>query len=406
MVARGLIACPHCDTLHDRVDLAARGRALCRCCGTLLYRQGVLDLRAWTAMALATLVIFIIAQGFPIVSIELQGRNVNVTYWQALLFTWNQGHWLLSIMTGLFGFWFPLFKIVLTIWALRCISTRRIPGDFTLGLRILRFITPWSMASVLVLALFVAIVKFADMASLHIEPGMLGFFLLTFFLTGLGRLTAFDLWAHAEQAGLVEVSGARGQGYSCHTCACVQPAQPDGHCLRCGASLHRRHGDVGARVWALIIAASIVYIPANILPMMRIQSVLGVSDHTILGGVIELWQTGSWDLAVIVFVASIVVPITKLLALAVLMLFQRPRGTRIQRQRTRLYEMVEFIGQWSMLDVFVVILMGAMANFPGLMLIIPGPGALSFGGVVVLTMWAAMSYDPRLGWDRLGSSDR
>jgi len=401
-----LVACPQCDTLHERVELTARARASCVCCGAILYRRGVLDLNGWTAMSLATLAVFVIAQGFPIVSLSLQGREVSVAYWQALLYIWDQGDWLLSIMTGLFGFWFPLFKIILTLWAVRCISTGRIPGDFTIGMRLLHAITPWSMAPVLVLAIFVAVVKFAGMASLTVEPGMVGLVVLSFFLTGLGRLNAHELWSLAERAGLVEASGAHGHGLACHSCGCVQGAPVDGHCRRCGARLHRRRINVSARVWALVIAASVVYIPANVLPVMRIQSLLGASDHTILGGVIELWRLGSWDLAVIVFVASVVVPITKLLALAVLMLFRRPRGARLQRQRTRMYELVEFIGQWSMLDVFVVILMGAMANFPGLMRILPGLGALSFGAVVVLTMWAAMSYDPRLGWDRLRGSER
>src|SRR3546814_10477264 len=122
--------------------------------------------------------------------------------------------------------------------------------------------------------------------------------------------------------------------------------------------------------------------------------------HTILGCVIELWNYGSWELALIVFIAIVVVPMTKLLALMVLMLHRRWLGPAIQRQRTRLYELVEFIGQWSMLDVFVVILMSAMLDFPGISQVIAGPGAVSFGTVVILTMFAAMSYDPRNGWDK------
>src|SRR5690606_23742907 len=111
------------------------------------------------------------------------------------------------------------------------------------------------------------------------------------------------------------------------------------------------------------------------------------------------WLLGSWYLEVIDFIASFYVPITKLLALAVLLLGRRWRGDNVQRQRTRLYELVEFVGQWSMLDVFVVILMAAMANFPGVSQIIAGPAAASCGLVVVLTMLAALSYDPRTGWD-------
>jgi len=148
-----------------------------------------------------------------------------------------------------------------------------------------------------------------------------------------------------------------------------------------------------------VIAASIIYIPANVLPVMRVRTATSDGAHTILGGVIELWRLGSWDLAVIVFIASVVVPMTKLLALMVLMVKHHWRGSVVQRQRTRLYELIEFIGQWSMLDVFVVILMTAMANFPGISQVIAGPGAASFGVVVILTMLATMSYDPRCGWD-------
>ncbi|CPM53547.1 paraquat-inducible protein A [Bordetella pertussis] len=141
------------------------------------------------------------------------------------------------------------------------------------------------------------------------------------------------------------------------------------------------------------------YIPANILPVMSVSSVVGDSAHTILGGVVELWEMGSWDIALIVFVASIMVPLTKLLALSLLALTLQRGSTANLRQRTRLYQMVEFIGQWSMLDVFVVIVLAALANFQGLMEISAGSGAASFGMVVILTMMAAMSFDPRRSWD-------
>ncbi|MBV6271758.1 paraquat-inducible protein A [Alcaligenaceae bacterium CGII-47] len=405
MASHGLIACSHCGALHKRIELEARAQALCVRCATLLYRRSMLSISGWMAITLTAFVVFAIAQYFPIVSLSLQGKTISPSFPQALLLTWDQGHYFLSIMTGLFGFWFPLFQLVLVFWALHCISVGRIPGDFALGLRVLRALAPWSMAPVLVLALIVAIVKFSGFAFLRLEWGLLGFALLTFFLTGVGRMHARALWYQAERAGLVGRSGEHGHELACQTCDYVQDAHPPGgRCRRCHATAHRRRHNVTARVWALALAASVVYIPANVLPVMRISSPFGSEDHTILGGVIELWQLGSWDLALIVFVASVVVPITKLLALMVLMIWYRPGGALLQRQRTRLYELVEYIGQWSMLDVFVVVLMGAMANFPGLTQIVAGPGAFSFGMVVVLTMWAAMSYDPRLGWDQLSEN--
>lgn len=402
MAGPGLISCPHCGTLHQGIEIDPRAQALCSCCGYVLYRRSALSTEGWIAVTLAAIVIFAIAQFFPIASLSVQGHTIRVTFPGALLLTWDQGHYLLSIMTGLFGFWFPLFQLTLVLWALQCVSKRRIPGDFAIGLRLLRAMAPWSMAPVLVLALIVAIVKFAGLATLSPEPGLIGFALLTFFLTGIGRMNARALWLRAERAGLVPRSGEHGRELGCDACGYVQEAHPpDGRCRRCRASVSLRHHQAGTRVWALALAACIVYIPANVLPVMRVSSLLGSEEHTILGGVIELWALGAWDLAIIVFAASVVVPIAKLLALLTLMVANRPRGASVQRQRTRLYELVEYVGQWSMLDVFVVILMSAMANFPGLMQIVAGPGALSFGMVVVLTMWAAMSYDPRLGWDRL-----
>lgn len=396
-----LIACPHCDTLHVRLDPGVRGRAACRCCGTELYRRGWLSLAQWVALGWTCLVVFAIAQWFPIVRLSIQGLDLSLTYWQALRLCWDRGYYGVSLMTGLAGFWFPLLQIALTLWVMQAIAARRPPPDLGRVLRLLGRLAPWSMATVLILAILVSVVKVASLARLQVEPGMLGFLALCFLLTGLGRWDAHALWRQAEDAGLVPVSGAQGRGRVCDACGCVQPHPASGHCLRCGADMgHARHGSV-AQVWALVLAAAIFYIPANALPIMEVRTALGRSDHTILGGVIELWRYGSWDLAVIVFVASVLVPVTKLFALAFLLLRDRPMGARVQRQRTRLYEVVEFIGQWSMLDVFVVVLMAGMANFPGLSQISAGPAALNFGAVVVLTMVAAMRYDPRRGWDVL-----
>lgn len=398
---RPLIACPHCDTLHVRLEPGVRGRADCSCCGAVLYRRGWLSLDQWVALGWTCLAVFTIAQWFPIVRLSVQGLELSLTYWQALRLCWDRGYYGVSIMTGLAGFWLPLLQIALTLWVMQAIASRRLPPDLGPTLRLLGRLAPWSMATVLILAILVSVVKIAGLARLQVEPGMLGFLALCFLLTGLGRWDARALWRQAEDAGLVPVSGAQGRGRVCDACGCVQAAQVSGLCLRCGAAMgHARHGSA-TQVWALLLAAAVFYIPANVLPIMEVRTVMSRSEHTILGGVIELWRYGSWDLAIIVFVASVLVPVTKLLALAFLLLRDRPLDARIQRQRTRLYAAVEFVGQWSMLDVFVVVLMAAMANFPGLSRISVGPAALNFGAVVVLTMAAAMRYDPRRGWDAL-----
>ena len=171
------------------------------------------------------------------------------------------------------------------------------------------------------------------------------------------------------------------------------------YCPRCEAPLHWRKPNSLARSWALLIAACILYLPANLLPIMRTVKLLEAEDSTILSGVVLLWKNGSWDLAVIVFTASIVVPLVKIACLALLLITTQRGTTWCQRERTRLYRMLEIIGHWSMLDVFVVALLMTLVHFGKFAQVEAGPGVVAFGAVVVLTMLASMSFDPRLIWD-------
>lgn len=188
---------------------------------------------------------------------------------------------------------------------------------------------------------------------------------------------------------------------ACHVCGlvCREPAGDDAGCPRCGAALHRRKRNSIARTWALLLAAFILYIPANVLPIMRTVSLGDVDDNTIISGVVELWVKGSPSLAVIVFTASIVVPMTKFLVLGTLLASTQRHSRWALRQRARLYRAVEFIGYWSMLDVFVVALLTALVRFGFLSQVEPLPGVVFFGLTVILTMFASMSFDPRLMWD-------
>jgi paraquat-inducible protein A len=191
---------------------------------------------------------------------------------------------------------------------------------------------------------------------------------------------------------------------SCHVCGLVSKAPRMGgaaHCPRCSAKLHFRKPDSIARTWALLIAAGIMYVPANLLPMMETSSLFGSQDDTIMSGVVYLWHSGSWDLALIVFIASIMVPLLKLIALTLLLISVQRRSVWQPVQRTRLYRLVELVGRWSMLDIYVVTILAALVQIGSLATIKAGPAAMAFGAVVVLTMFAAMQFDPRLIWDPL-----
>ena len=209
-------------------------------------------------------------------------------------------------------------------------------------------------------------------------------------------MTSAPAMVSAAQVGLV----------SCQTCGLLSrptnPAAP-GHCPRCGAALAwRRHNSV-QYTWALVIAAASCYIPANVLPVLSTTAFGATESDTIMGGVFFLYASGSWPLALIVFVASVMIPLGKLLALAYLLITVQRGSIAHMHDRTRIYYLVEFVGRWSMLDVFVDAFVVALVQLQPLMSVEPGLGVVFFMIVVVLTMLAAQTFDPRLIWDS-GSS--
>lgn len=192
---------------------------------------------------------------------------------------------------------------------------------------------------------------------------------------------------------------------ACHSCGLLsRPATMPGspHCPRCRVALHPRQPHSVLRSWAFLLAAVLLYVPANLLPIMHVTSLLDTRSDTILSGVIYLLMHGSWPLALIVFFASVMIPLLKILVLAYLLLSVRQRRSRPAGERLRLYRAIEFVGRWSMVDVFVVTVLVALVQLGRVANVEAGDGALYFAAVVILTMLAAGSFDPRLLWDRAG----
>lgn len=410
-----LISCEHCASVFRRHELQPGETASCARCGTVLWRYSRLNLSAWLALALAALIVFIAANAYPVISMSVQGMTSRASLLDAVGMTWQQGYAAAAIMTGLAGFALPLLQLCVLLWVLVPLAHGREPRGLRPAMRLLGLLRPWCMVPVFLLGVVVSVVKLAGMAAVKPDVGLYAFGALTVLLTILDRLSPHAIWRYAEENGVAPVHvPLRQPGQvltGCHVCGQVQalPAHDEGathHCVRCDAVVHYRKPNSLGRTWALLLAAAVLYVPANVLPIMHIRSVFfGDSGHTILGGVVDLWRTGSWDIALIVFVASIVVPLTKILALGALAIALQRRSRFNLRQRTRMYEMIEFIGQWSMLDVFVVILLSALAHFGALMEISAGPAAGAFGMVVILTMLAAMSFDPRQAWDLESQDD-
>jgi paraquat-inducible protein A len=184
----------------------------------------------------------------------------------------------------------------------------------------------------------------------------------------------------------------------CRTCGKVAPADA-GRCPRCGTALHSRMPMSIQRVLAWLAVGLMCYIPANLLPMLRTRSFGRETDNTIVGGAIELLQHGAWDIALVIFVASVMIPITKFVVIVYLVLSIRFRVSLDVGTRVHLYEVVEYIGRWSMIDVFVVAILTALVQLGFFASINPGPAAVFFALSVAFTMLSAQALDPRLIWD-------
>jgi paraquat-inducible protein A len=269
------------------------------------------------------------------------------------------------------------------------------------------------MTEVLILGMLVALVKLAHIA--NVVPGVALWSFGALMMLLAAASSAFDpraLWQRTKRhdGGAAETGEPMGSfatamrcGLSnCHSCGLlVKAGGPVQHacCPRCGTDLHLRKPDSVTRTWAFLIAAMVLYIPANALPVMNTSSLFGTEKDTILSGVAYLWTSGSWSLAVVVFIASIAVPMLKIMALVFLVVSTQLRSVSLLTQRTKIYRLVELVGRWSMLDIYVITILVALVQFNALATIQAGPAAIAFGAVVVLTMLAAMSFDPRLIWD-------
>jgi paraquat-inducible protein A len=335
----------------------------------------VFSAAAWLAVLIATVISFALANAFPVATLYVQGAGQAASFMDAVVVTWNVGYPEVAAITFAAGFFLPACQLGLLVWIFSALALGRLPLFFESAIDWVDRLKPWCMIPVFLMGVMVAVVKLAGLASLTLGIGLFATATTAILITALTRLNSEKIRSMAHDLGL--------------------PAKP--------APVSKPPSPtIIMRTWALMLGAAILYIPANMLPIMKVSSLGSDSAHTILGGVIELWHMGSWDIALVVFIASVVVPLFKLVALAMLVFLTQQRTGIKLRERTHLYVIVEFIGQWSMLDVFVVILLSALGHFGSLLSIEPGGGAAAFGGVVILTMIAAMGFDPRLPWRLAG----
>ncbi|WP_431520323.1 paraquat-inducible protein A [Janthinobacterium lividum] len=400
--------------LYRKRPLRPREKARCIRCRSVLYRgvhaRGAsAELTKVVALTLGAALVFLIAQFFPIVELDVNGLTSSATLLGSIRVLWSEQMHIVATMVFLFTILFPAIELASLLYvALGLRGGVKVPG-FNRVLRAVQTAREWGMTEVLMIGILITVVKMTSLATVLPQPGLFAFGALTLMLAIVVSFDPKALWNLGDDLTRQALPGIRYKAFApgakivpCHACGLVAPPLGKGKhlaCVRCGTALHVRKPDSINRTWALLIAAMILYIPANLLPVMVTQSLFGAQDDTIMSGVVLFWTSGSKGLAIIIFIASVVVPMLKLGVLALLAFTAQRRSRWRPRQRTILYRMVEFIGRWSMLDIFVVTLTVALVRFKSLAVITAGPGALAFGAVVVLTMLAAMQFDPRLIWD-------
>ncbi len=387
--------------------LAVGEASSCPRCGHTLSRHLPEQERRPIAYGFAAIIMFVLSNAFTFMSFSAKGVGQEMTFLQCITTLVDQGYLFLGAVLSLTLIGLPLVymgSIMLVLW--------RVDKDLhsnalrSLG-RLLCRIKPWLMVDVFLIGVLISLVKLMGMADIKMGLSFWAFVGYTLLLikmsSSLDRMWLWQrLFGPSEPHGVTvdddEASAMSAGLVGCHICGALSEAGADS-CKRCGEHLHSRKPGGLNRTWALLFTSIILYVPANLYPIMDTVFLGDDSPSTILGGVLVLWAMGSYPIAAVIFFASVVVPLVKILALLWLCyMVQRGQGTS-PLGKLKLYRMTEFVGRWSMIDVFVVAILAGLIRLDNLMTIYPGPAAVAFAGVVLVTMVAAMSFDSRLIWD-------
>ncbi len=387
--------------------LAVGEASSCPRCGHTLSRHLPEQERRPIAYGFAAIIMFVLSNAFTFMSFSAKGVGQEMTFLQCITTLVDQGYLFLGAVLSLTLIGLPLVymgSIMLVLWRLdKDLHSNALRS---LG-RLLCRIKPWLMVDVFLIGVLISLVKLMGMADIKMGLSFWAFvgytLLLIKMISSLDRMWLWQrLFGASELHGVTvddDEASAKSAGLvGCHICGALSEAGADS-CKRCGEHLHSRKPGGLNRTWALLFTSIILYVPANLYPIMDTVFLGDDSPSTILGGVLVLWAMGSYPIAAVIFFASVVVPLVKILALLWLCyMVQRGQGTS-PLGKLKLYRMTEFVGRWSMIDVFVVAILAGLIRLDNLMTIYPGPAAVAFAGVVLVTMVAAMSFDSRLIWD-------
>ncbi len=396
--------CEECDWVNPLPDLLAGQRIKCLKCAHTLVKWPDKILDQLISYSSASILLLILTFSFPFLAFSAHGTGRHISLSQAVTTLLDYDYLILGIILIVVLFVIPLCYLLVVMYLATGLRFRGpLPGSFFLS-RWYPALRPWLMVDVFLVAVLVAMVKLRSMIDISLG---LSFWALCGYALLLNKTVSLVdkrwLWRQikgkAPDYQYLQEGSARDQGVSgCPLCGAIVNGNY-GLCLRCSQYVSSRKPFSLTRTIALLLAAAIMYIPANVFPIMTTVSMAQENPSTILGGVIQLWRMGSYPVAVIIFTASILIPLVKILSLLWLCAQCHWPGRIPAEKKVKLYKLMELIGRWSMIDVFVVCTLVGLVQLGNLMSVIPGTAAVPFASVVVLTMLAAMAFDPRLLWD-------
>lgn len=417
MTAPRLHECGDCGQMQVVPAMPPESRAVCLRCDAVLRHTRANPLMLPAALNLSALILFGVAGTLTVMSVSTSGqqRAAGLASGPAELQVY--GLWELSVVVMVTTFAAPLARALCMLAVFLGLRMVRPPAELRAIFAWVERLRPWSMIEIYMLGLFVAYVRLNDMARVDLGPAIyaLGALVVVKVLADVS-LDQDAVWEAMEpprrRRARMSIL-ARGNApdtprrwrIGCDTCGLVSRAAPSTPCPRCGYRLRHRKPQSLQRSCAFALAALILYIPANTYPVLTVIKLGAGHPSTILGGVRELVEYGMWPLAALVFFASVAVPVLKLIGLAILLLTTYLGSTTCLRDRTILYRVIDAIGRWSMIDIFMASILVGLVQFGKIATVYPGPGAIAFAAVVILTMLASHNFDPRLMWDALAHTD-
>jgi paraquat-inducible protein A len=403
---RTLSECRHCGLVQLLPDVPEGSLAACDRCGATLQQNTKHTVPLMLACSAVGACLLGFAFWLPTASVFMPGgRSATSDLFTGPELLRQTGAWELGVMVVLTLLVLPAFEL-LTILAMAVGVWRgNVPGWVRWCFSALPVLSSFAMVEVFMLGAAISLLRLRAWMQVELGPAL--FALAGVALCSLGIAGAVDrhaLWKHVPLVAPLPPRVAGSVLISCGGCDLVGAFAEGSRCPRCGRVLHARKPHSPSRTWALLLTAALLAIPANVLPVMTIQKTGSGGPSTIMGGTVELVQHGFWLLALLVFVASIVVPVFKLVTLSILLVSTSRAARGRLGLRTKVFRMVMFIGRWSMLDIFATMTLVELARFGWLGSVRPGAGATAFCAVVVLTMLASESFDPRLMWDAAGEN--